>query len=423
MRVLVLSNLYPPDFIGGYELGCRQVVDALRARGHEVRVLTTAPRTPVPPVPHVRRTLQLTDVWDPNWHAASTPLALRMGEVAALQINAFNVHSLIAELEEYRPDVAYVWMLTGVGGLGLAGCLQYLEVPWVWHLMDAVPLILCTNRGVTFPALVREFERQMRGTYLACSHGVVAEIERGGIRLNGEVEIIPNWIVGTPASPRDRYLESGTLKVISAGQLAAHKGIHLIIEAASILRAEGHDRFEIDCYGKGEEHEFRSMAQRLGVGERVRFLGARTQGELMDLYGRYDVFAFPTWEREPFAFAPLEAAARGCVPVLSEVCGNSEWMVHGVHCLKMPRTAQGLAAVLREILEGRIDLAPLGRRAGAMVRRDFHLDALIPRIEAALERAARAPRPRGGSTDEAYRLALLAEKLTHVLVQEPFRAA
>ena len=47
MKILVLSNLYPPDFIGGYELGCRQVSDALRGRGHEVLVLTSAPRLPI----------------------------------------------------------------------------------------------------------------------------------------------------------------------------------------------------------------------------------------------------------------------------------------------------------------------------------------------------------------------------------------
>ena len=73
MRILVLSNLYPPDFIGGYELGCRRVVDALLARGHEVRVLTTAPRTPVPPVPHVHRTLHLTDTGTSTASAGPIP--------------------------------------------------------------------------------------------------------------------------------------------------------------------------------------------------------------------------------------------------------------------------------------------------------------------------------------------------------------
>jgi len=165
------------------------------------------------------------------------------------------------------------------------------------------------------------------------------------------------------------------------------------------------------------------MVQKHGVADRVTFRGVRTQAELMRLYEHYDLFAFPTWEREPFAFAPLEAAASGCVPIMSQVCGNSEWMVHGVHCLKVPRTAEAFAGVFRQVLEGRIDLEPLGRRASAMVRRDLYLETLAPRIERALDRAARAPRPPGGSTTDAYRLALLAEKLTQVLIQEPFRAA
>ena len=34
MRIVVLSNLYPPDVLGGYEIACAQAVDALRQRGH-----------------------------------------------------------------------------------------------------------------------------------------------------------------------------------------------------------------------------------------------------------------------------------------------------------------------------------------------------------------------------------------------------
>src|SRR5688500_11356128 len=41
MKILVVSNFYPPHYVGGYELGCRDVVDGLRARGHQVEVLTS----------------------------------------------------------------------------------------------------------------------------------------------------------------------------------------------------------------------------------------------------------------------------------------------------------------------------------------------------------------------------------------------
>jgi hypothetical protein len=58
MRVAVVSNLYPPDVIGGYELLARDVVEGLRARGHEVDLLTSG--SPAGPEPGVHRMLTLT---------------------------------------------------------------------------------------------------------------------------------------------------------------------------------------------------------------------------------------------------------------------------------------------------------------------------------------------------------------------------
>ena len=100
MRVLVLSDLYPPDVVGGYELGCRQVADALIARGHEVRVLTSVPRTPAPSPPHVKRTLRLTDVWSNYLYRKSAPVTVRLTESQSHRIDAHNVHALIQELEK-----------------------------------------------------------------------------------------------------------------------------------------------------------------------------------------------------------------------------------------------------------------------------------------------------------------------------------
>ena len=40
-RILTVTNLYPPHYLGGYELLCRQVMQELAARGHEIMVLTS----------------------------------------------------------------------------------------------------------------------------------------------------------------------------------------------------------------------------------------------------------------------------------------------------------------------------------------------------------------------------------------------
>ncbi len=69
-------------------------------------------------------------------------------------------------------------------------------------------------------------------------------------------------------------------------------------------------------------------------------------------------------------------------------------------------------------MRGEIDLEPIGRRGEATAWRDFHLDAILPRIERMLVDASRRPRQRAGTGAEAYRMARMAEQLAQALVQE-----
>ena len=421
VKVLVLSNLYPPDVIGGYELGCKQVVDALRLRGHDVRVLTIAPRTPVPHEPHVLRALKLSEVWNSNRYVLGVnhQVTNRLMDAESTLVSAFNVHALARALDEFRPDVAYVWMIVGVGGLGLMAALQHLKVPWLWHLMDDVPVALCRPNGRVVGPLLREVDRQLDGRYLACSRQLVDEVEAAGVRLRPDVEVVPNWVVGEAPEPRTAYYRTGQpLRIIAAGQIAHHKGVDILIEAAAEVRLRGFENIQVDIYGNVEDNFFPTLVRRLGLDGHVSFKGSRPQAELARLYPLYHLFAFPTWQREPFAFAPLEASWRGCVPLMSQLSGNAEWAVHGVHCLKADRSSVAFADSLCSILDGSVDLEPIARRAAAVIGRDFHLDAQVPRIERALAEAARKPRGGAGTAADAYRMALLAEKLTKVLVQE-----
>ncbi len=418
MRILVLSNLYPPDFTGGYELICRQVADCLAQRGQDVCVLTSIPRSPVAAEPNVHRLLHYVNTFDTTWTMKLGPRGRLLGEVRSNLICAANVHALVTVLEAFAPDVVYLHNLLGLGGLGLLGCLRHLRVPWVWQLGDAVPRQLCSLGRQAVPHLVREYNRQVRGRYLACSRRLVEEIEAGGLDLAGQVELLPNWVEGLPPAARARYLDGGRLRIVAAGQVNRDKGIDILIESAARLRQAGHDNFTIDVYGRLWDQTFQALIDKLRVQDQVTLKGVVSQDELARRFSAYDVFAFPTWPREPFGCAALEAAARGCVPMISEDCGIGEWLVHGVHCLKVERSAAAFTGVFEDILQGRTDLEPLGRRAAVVVNRDFHLGALVLRIEQTLARAARQPRTGAGSAREAFQLALLAERNAEVLVHE-----
>jgi glycogen synthase len=44
MRILTITNMYPPHHLGGYELACWDVMRRMEAHGHRIHVLTTDTR-------------------------------------------------------------------------------------------------------------------------------------------------------------------------------------------------------------------------------------------------------------------------------------------------------------------------------------------------------------------------------------------
>jgi glycosyltransferase involved in cell wall biosynthesis len=338
----------------------------------------------------VRRQFQLAEEF--NWSAHDLwfhPVGQRLRDARSRQVNAFNVHVLTTVLEEFGPDVVYVCNLIGLGWLALIACLQFLKVPWVWQLGDNVPGTLCGSPRGTYGVLAAEFSRQIEGRYIVVSRQLIEQIKAQGVTLRGEVELLPAWVVGERPASRRSFYRGGTLRIMSVGQVAWHKGIDILIESAARLRDSGCIRFVMDIYGKVYSPDFADAIRRLALENHVRLMGVRPQPEIMDLYGDYDVFAFPTMEREPFGVVPLEAATRGCVPVITRRCGIAEWLVHGVHCLKAVRTAESFAGLFRAIVDGGIALEPIARRAMEAAWRDFHI-----------------------------RMAQIAEQLTQVLYQE-----
>jgi glycosyltransferase involved in cell wall biosynthesis len=421
VKVLVISNLFPPDIVGGYELGCSQAVEAIRASGIDVRVLTSAPRVPVPNKSHIHRSLQLSDNWSPTLNSSRTPLLRELHIMRSYHINALNNHVLQQQLESFQPDVVYLWSLEGIGGLGLLGCLHYLRIPWVWHLMDAVPALVCSDAHGPIPGLIRAYNAQIRGSYLSCSQTVLDEIASCGVLLADDVELVPNWVHGPQSPVRSEYRTDGSLRIMHAAaqvSIGCDKGTDLIVRAAALLRDQGHSRFQIDIYGNAPDRSIADLIVRHNLHKHVQLMGWREQRELKALHPTYDLFAFPTRTREPFAFAPLEASAAGCVPLISEVCGNSEWFVHGIHLLKTPRTPDAIASELAAVLNGKVNLKAIGRRGAAVVRRDFHLDAIAPTIIRTLQRAATRSRAGAGHPSDAYRLAMMAERMTQVSIYE-----
>lgn len=412
MRILVISNLYPPTVIGGYEISCAQVVESLKQRGHEVKVLTSIPAVLPDPNDNVERMLRLTDVFSPD----RPNVRSNLWELDGHLIDSGNIFQLLQVLTSFSPDVCYLWNLIGIGGIGLVACLEYTATPWVWQLGDAVPAQLCIFAGSVLP-IAQEMSRRLTGRFVAVSRGLVNEVEHV-VSLGGRVRIVPNWVVEAPGPPRRSYYKGGILKIIFVGQINQEKGAGIIVETAAELRRRGYHNFTIDLFGRGDLQGTHRRISGTGVQEAVHLRGWLARSLLGTELLTHDIFIYPTWSREPFAIAPLEAAAHGCVPLITSPSGPAEWLIGGVDCLKAARTSEAFADVIGQVLNKGLDLEPLGRRAAAVIQRDFSLTRVLPALEEELVAACREQRP-GGDVRTAFRLAVIADALARSAINEP----
>jgi UDP-glucose:(heptosyl)LPS alpha-1,3-glucosyltransferase len=85
--------------------------------------------------------------------------------------------------------------------------------------------------------------------------------------------------------------------------------------------------------GQDRPGPYQRLADRLGVKNKVFFLGPRADVER--LYGAADVFVLPSWY-EPFSNACLEAMASGLPVVTTKETGAAEIIREGVNGYTLP---------------------------------------------------------------------------------------
>ncbi len=152
-------------------------------------------------------------------------------------------------------------------------------------------------------------------------------------------------------------LPRGVPVLATVGALIPRKGQKFAIEALAVL-----PEAILLLAGKGEdENALKSLAERLGVAGRVRFLGAVPHGELPVVLNAADVFVLPT-ASEGLANAWVEALACGTPVVTTPIPGARELITDPAWGRLAPRDAAAIAAAVQELLAARPD--PETVRAG-----------------------------------------------------------
>jgi glycosyltransferase involved in cell wall biosynthesis len=147
-----------------------------------------------------------------------------------------------------------------------------------------------------------------------------------------------------------------TPEILFVGRVTPFKGLRIAIEALALLRSEHNTQAHLVVVGP-EDHdhgaEMRSLAQRLGVGDLVRWCGQRTPEEVAQELATAHAMIVPSDWEEPFPLVTIEGAFAGVPLVAADVGGISEGMRNEEHALLFPRgdSKAAAAAIARTLGE------------------------------------------------------------------------
>jgi glycosyltransferase involved in cell wall biosynthesis len=179
--------------------------------------------------------------------------------------------------------------------------------------------------------------------------------------------------------------------VVAAGRLVRKKGFEFLIDALPLVEPT---RTVVAIAGGGDlESELRARAARLGVSDRVRFLGDRPQDEVARLFAAADVAVVPSVRDDSgnvdgLPNVLLEALA-AATPVVATPAGGIGAVVRDGDTGRIvpERDPAALAAAIGSLLADPAQARRLADRGRALVQTRFGWPAAAERFEAAYDRA------------------------------------
>ena len=414
MRILIVSDVFPPSGKGGAAWSSHALARALLTRGHQVSAIV--------PIRGAHG-IQFRD-------AEGVP-TLSMGywapRLPILQ-NYFRHEQLWEKLARVicteahrgvRPDLIHAQHVQSAPAALLAGRRLGLPVVvtvrdhWPWHYFatglhgDRIPL-----PGSNWATIVTELPARLgpvggalaiaatpymlahmrrRVAYLAQADAVIAVSSYIAQRLAPivpapRIHVLPNMVDCATndalAAIPPQTMWQGRL-LLFAGKLEPNKGAGLLPAIFRALRQQnppGLPPFTLVIAGDGVLRNWlKGELDALGVA--TIFLDWVGHTEMLRLMAHCDLLLFPSQWGEPLSRVLLEASALGA-PILAMPTGGTADIVHDGLTGILAATPQRFAARMADLLTDEAARRRLGSTARQMARARFDPATLIPRYEA-----------------------------------------
>ena len=359
MRVLFLSNFYPPNALGGYEQWCQEVGIELVKQGHQVCVLTARAsgmaETTIDAGVSVYRQLYLEVEGGLN-HTVIRLLKNRK------QVETANLKYVRQLVDSFQPDVAVIWGMWNVPRSVPALVEELLPNRVAYYFCDywpSLPNAYIQRWQEPAKQSLTSLPKQVLGKFflhrlskespitlnlqhpICVSQAVCDLLVQKGVPVQHGKVIYGGTQVESfvKAASEVERVPSNTLRLLYIGRIVPDKGVHTVIKALSHLPEQIRSLVTLDLYGNSEpdyQMMLKEMITQGDLGQQVTFQGSVPRTEIPQILVQYDGLIFSSEWEEPFARTVLEAMAAQLVVIGTTTGGTGEILEEGKTGLTYP---------------------------------------------------------------------------------------
>jgi colanic acid/amylovoran biosynthesis glycosyltransferase len=240
---------------------------------------------------------------------------------------------------------------------------------------DAVQRLAVKVVRATFVATVSDFGRSQLMRLVPEEHWPKIRLVRCGLD--------PRWFSGRRRDGRP----SSPLRLLAVGRLAPEKGHAILIEALAEVARRGLPA-RLAIVGGGERLQpLQRLAGKLGVSDRVDFVGQVGQHEIAERYAAADVFCLSSLG-EGLPVALMEAMASELPVIAPRIHGIPELVVDGESgILVSPGRPDELADAIAALSGAPQLCGRMGRAGRERVIREFKVEDAVPVLWRAFDEA------------------------------------
>jgi len=264
----------------------------------------------------------LVELHSPTWTWRYT---VRRGNIAAV-LRRNRSHLAEAKAECGRIDLIHAQVSFPAGYVAMCLAAEH-RIPFaVSEHMSPFPFRHFERHGAVVADVAEPLRRARCVT--AVSRALAGEIRA---KIGVEAVVLPNGVDETFFTPAPRTPQGFTF--LTVANLEHQKGIDDLLQAIALVGPLSGVRYRLA--GRGSRGgAYRALAGRLGVQDRVEWLGQLGRTEVRDAMRECDCFVL-TSRHESFGVVYAEATACG-KPVIATRCGGPEDIVHDGNGVLVP---------------------------------------------------------------------------------------